>query len=328
MQEAADQVRHHYHGRGFLEREVFNVDKHFDWSQFSNSSANLSLFCELKIIELRLSSARLEDAGKKALHTYLQDPNVDYLILILSPKLEAATIKSKWFSQIEQLGALLQIWPVPRDKLPGWLGQRLRREGIHADHDAIQLLADKTEGNLLAAVQEIEKLKLLANAETGSAVTLNVKTVMQVVADSSRYSVYHLVDSALLGDSVRSQKMLSGLRNEGLFPLIILGAITRELRSLLPMLEMKEQGQGVNAIIQSARVWFNRKQAVSMALNRMTVAMIWQLLDHARRIDQSIKGMSSANPWDELSLILLALSGSKTATMVMESTVARTSDLI
>ena len=166
---------------------------------------------------------------------------------------------------------------------------------------------------------EIEKLKLLANAEAGSLIKLDLKTVMQVVADSSRYNVYHLIDAALLGDSLRSQKMLSGLRNEGLFPLVILGAITRELRALLPMLEKKEQGRGLNSIIQSARVWFNRKQAVSKALKRMTVAMIWQLLDQARRIDQSIKGMSKANPWDELSLILLVLSGSKTASMTKAS---------
>ncbi len=315
MQEAADQLRQHYRNRGYLEREVFNVDKSFDWSQFSNTTGNLSLFCELKIIELRLSSAKLEDAGKKALQAYLQDPNPDFLLLILSPKLEAAAIKTKWFSQIEKLGALVQIWPVHRENLNNWLSQRLRREGIHANHDAIQLLADKIEGNLLAAVQEIEKLKLLANAEAGKTIELDAKTVMQVVADSSRYSVYQLVDAALLGDSVRTQKMLSALRSEGLFPLVVLGAITRELRALLPMLEKQAQGQQTNSIIQSARVWFNRKQAVSAALNRMNVAMVWQLLDHARLVDQSIKGMSSANTWDELSIMLLRLSGTVTSTM-------------
>lgn len=315
MQEAADQVRRHYRSLGYLEREVFHVDKGFDWSQFSNTTGNLSLFCELKIIELRLSSAKLEDAGKKALHAYLQDPNTDFLLLILSPKLEAATIKTKWFGQIEQLGALVQIWPVLRENLNDWLSQRLRHEGIHADHDATQLLADKIEGNLLAAVQEIEKLKLLANAEEGRAIKLDAKTVMQVVADSSRYSVYQLVDAALLGDSLRTQKILSALRSEGLFPLVVLGAITRELRALLPMLEKKAQGQQINSIIQSAHVWFNRKQAVSHALKRMNLAMAWQMLDHARLIDQSIKGMSSANPWDELSVMLLGLSGTATATM-------------
>ena len=138
---------------------------------------------------------------------------------------------------------------------------------------------------------------------------------MQVVADSSRYNVYHLVDAALLGEIGRSQKMLVSLRNEGIYPLAILGAVCYELRALLPMLEKKEQGQGINTIVQSARVWFNRKQAVASVLRRISTENVWQLLEHARKIDQSIKGMSKANPWDELSLLLLKLAGNQTATM-------------
>jgi DNA polymerase-3 subunit delta len=134
---------------------------------------------------------------------------------------------------------------------------------------------------------------------------------MQVVADSSRYNVYQLIDAALLGDVSRAQKMLVGLKNEGIFPLIILAALCRELRTLLPMLEKKSEGQGVNAIIQSGRVWFNRKQAVTAALARLDTQSVWKLLDHSRLIDQSIKGLSRANPWIELSLLLLQLSGAE-----------------
>jgi len=315
MQESADLVRNRYRELGFAEREIFNVDSGFNWESFSQSSANLSLFSRQKIIELRLSSSKLEEVGRKALHQYLEDPNPEYLILITSPKLEAASINSKWFKQIESVGVLVQIWPVTREKLGAWLEQRLLRNGIRADGDALLLLTERVEGNLLAAMQEIEKLKLLANKEQGSTINLEAKTVMQVVADSSRYNVYHLVDAALLGDSSRSQKMLVSLQNEGIFPLVILGAIARELRALLPMLEKKEQGHGINAIVQSARVWFNRKQAVSSVLRRISSTDIWPLLEHARMIDQSIKGMSKANPWDELSLLLLKLGGSQTATM-------------
>lgn len=310
MQESADLIRASYRDNGFSEREVFNVDKSFNWSTFSQATGNLSLFSDRKIIELRLSNAKLDEPGKKAIQHYLDDLNPDYLILISGPRLDAATLKTKWFSQIESKGALIQIWPINRENLAPWLEQRLRRDGIQADMEAVRLLADKVEGNLLAAMQEIEKLKLLAGGEPGSPIKLDAKTVMQVVADSSRYNVYQLIDTTLLGDTVRSQKMLAGLRNEGVYPLVILGALTRELRSLLPMLEKKDQGQGVNAIIQSHRVWFNRKQAVSSVLARISTNLIWQLLDHARLIDQSIKGMSHANPWDELSLILLKLAGS------------------
>ena len=312
MQEAADLIRSQYKENGYTEREILNVDKSFDWGQFFQSTGNLSLFAEKKIIELRLSTAKLEDAGKKAIQHYLSDLNPDYLILLSGPKLDAATLKTKWFSEIEKHGAFMQIWPINRDNLTPWLEQRLLREGIHADTEAIHLLVDKVEGNLLAAMQEIEKLKLLTSGASENTIRLNAKTVMQVVADSSRYNAYQLVDAALLGDVSRTQKMLAGLKNEGLFPLIILAAICRELRALLPMLEKKRDGQGVNAIIQSARVWYNRKQAVAAALARLDTDSIWTLLDHSRLIDQSIKGLFKADPWIELSLLLMHLSGANT----------------
>ena len=312
MQEAADLIRSQYKENGYTEREILNVDKSFDWGQFFQSTGNLSLFAEKKIIELRLSTAKLEDAGKKAIQHYLSDLNPDYLILLSGPKLDAATLKTKWFSEIEKHGAFMQIWPIDRDNLTPWLEQRLLREGIHADTEAIHLLVDKVEGNLLAAMQEIEKLKLLTSGASENTIRLDAKTVMQVVADSSRYNAYQLVDAALLGDVSRTQKMLAGLKNEGLFPLIILAAICRELRALLPMLEKKRDGQGVNAIIQSARVWYNRKQAVAAALARLDTDSIWTLLDHSRLIDQSIKGLSKADPWIELSLLLMHLSGANT----------------
>lgn len=312
MQEAADLIRSKYKENGYTERETLNVDKSFDWGQFFQSTGNLSLFAEKKIIELRLSTAKLEDAGKKAIQHYLSDLNPDYLILLSGPKLDAATLKTKWFSEIEKHGAFMQIWPISRDNLTPWLVQRLLREGIHADTEAVHLLVDKVEGNLLAAMQEIEKLKLLTSGASQNTIRLDAKTVMQVVADSSRYNAYQLVDTALLGDVSRTQKMLAGLKNEGLFPLIILAAICRELRTLLPMLEKKREGQGVNAIIQSARVWYNRKQAVAAALARLDTDSVWKLLDHSRLIDQSIKGLSKADPWIELSLLLLHLSGANT----------------
>ncbi len=312
MQEAADLIRSQYKENGYTEREILNVDKSFDWGQFFQSTGNLSLFAEKKIIELRLSTAKLEDAGKKAIQHYLSDLNPDYLILLSGPKLDAATLKTKWFSEIEKHGAFMQIWPINRDNLTPWLEQRLLREGIHADTEAIHLLVDKVEGNLLAAMQEIEKLKLLTSGASENTIRLDAKTVMQVVADSSRYNAYQLVDAALLGDVSRTQKMLAGLKNEGLFPLIILAAICRELRALLPMLEKKRDGQGANAIIQSARVWYNRKQAVAAALARLDTDSIWTLLDHSRLIDQSIKGLSKADPWIELSLLLMHLSGANT----------------
>jgi DNA polymerase-3 subunit delta len=209
MQEATDLIRTRYRENGYSEREILNVNKSFDWGQFLQSTGNLSLFAEKKIIELRLSTAKLEDTGKKAIQHYLSELNPDYLILLSGPKLDVATLKTKWFTAIEKHGAFVQIWPIKTEELSDWLEQRLRREGIQADNEAVHLLVDKVEGNLLAAMQEIEKLKLLASGTGKNTVRLDAKTVMQVVADSSRYNTYQLIDAALLGEVGRAQKMLT-----------------------------------------------------------------------------------------------------------------------
>lgn len=311
MQEAADSIRSHFRDLGFADREVFSVDKSFEWDQFLHSANNLSLFAERKIFDLRFSSVKFEEAAKQALQQYIDNISPDNILLISSPKLEAATLNTQWFKRIEAESALVQIWPINRDGLASWLEHRLLNENIRADGAALQLLMDKVEGNLLAAMQEIEKLKLLSNANATETINLDANTVMQVVADSSRFSVYNLVDSALTGDLGRAEKILVGLRNEGIFPLVILNAFVREIRSLQPMIEKRQLGQGVNAIMQTARVWYNRKQAVGSAIQRLNTADTWRLLDHARLIDQGIKGMAMKNVWDELSLFMLTLGGQK-----------------
>lgn len=311
MQESADSIRSHFRDLGFADREVFSVDKSFEWDQFLHSANNLSLFAERKIFDLRFSSVKFEEEAKQALQQYIDNISPDNILLISSPKLEAATLNTQWFKRIEAESALVQIWPINRDGLASWLEHRLLNENIRADGAALQLLMDKVEGNLLAAMQEIEKLKLLSNANATETINLDANTVMQVVADSSRFSVYNLVDSALTGDLARAEKILVGLRNEGIFPLVILNAFVREIRSLQPMIEKKQLGQGVNAIMQTARVWYNRKQAVGSAIQRLNTSDTWRLLEHARVIDQSIKGMAMKNVWDELSLFMLTLSGQK-----------------
>ena len=315
LQETADAIRQHCRDGGFTEREVFYIERGFQWENFTQSASNLSLFAEKKVFDLRLSSSKLDESGKQALKEFIDEANPDNVLLITSPKLEAGVMNTKWFKAIEPKIALVQIWPINKDNLASWLSKRLLREGISADGAAMQLLSDKVEGNLLAAIQEIEKLKLLANKDSDTTINLDSKTVMQVIADSSRYNVYNLVDAALVGDEIRCEKILIGLKEEGIFPLLILGAITRELRLLVPMIEKCQQGQGVNGIMQAHHVWFNRKQAVGAAIQRLTVNDVWRLLDHSRLIDQAIKGMSSLNPWDELSQLTLSLCGQHTASM-------------
>jgi len=222
VQESADFVRQHFRKNGFEEREVFNVDSDFNLERFTNSVNNLSLFSTNKIIELRLDKVtgkngsadklKLGQDEKTAIDTFLKNNNPDLALIITSVKIDRAVLSSKWFKTYESLLALIQVWPIDSRGLVKWLSQELRNSGINADNQALQILSEKVEGNLLAAKQEIEKLKLLANLDGKSQITLDTKTVMQVVANNSRFDIYDLIDTALLGDSERCQKMIANFK--------------------------------------------------------------------------------------------------------------------
>ena len=314
LQEAADSLRKHWREAGYEEREIFHVEQGFDWADFRYELDSTSLFADRKLLELRLYSSKLEPAGREAIAAYLDQTPEDFRVLISGPRLESATVSSKWFKQIEGRSVLVQIWPLERSKLPGWLRQRLGAEGIHADDAALQILTDRVEGNLLAARQEIEKLALLANAGPGARVALTGNDVARLVSNSSRYDLGKLADAALNGEAARAQRVLGGLRAEGVFPLLILAVISRELRQLLDMLGKIEGGQDIGQALAGARVWFSRKAFVTQALNRLSADDVDEMLEQCKTIDHAVKGLHPANPWDELSLLLMRLSGHELAT--------------
>ena len=181
-----------------------------------------------KILELRIPTGKPGDKGSKAIQEYCQNASPDNLLLVIAPKLDAATQRGKWVKALDSCGVLVQTWPVNANQLPRWIGQRLQQAGIKASSQAIEILADRVEGNLLAAVQEIEKLKLLVSDSEVDATTMST-----VVADSARYNVFTLVDKILLGDAQSAARTLRGLREEGSEPPVILWALSREIRILL-----------------------------------------------------------------------------------------------
>ena len=319
VQESADLVRKHYRDTGFEEREIYNADSDFDFDRFTNSVNNLSLFSAKKIFELRLDKTKgrsesseklmLGQEEKSAIDSFIEAGNPDFSLIITSLKLDKSLLNSKWIKKYDHLMGLVQVWPIDRDGLIKWLSKKLNASKISADREVLQLLSERVEGNLLAANQEVEKLKLLANLESNSRVNLSTKTIMQVVADNSRFDAYDLVDAALIGDSIRCQKIISSLKDEGAHPLLILSALTKELRGLIKMIDKKESGQRVNSILQTNRIFFHRKQAVTNALQRLSSREVWRMLDKARNIDKAIKGAALRNPWDEISFLALELSG-------------------
>jgi DNA polymerase-3 subunit delta len=304
VQEACDSVRLFARQQGFTDREIYTVTNSFDWHTLLESGNSLSLFAERKLIDLRLNSAKLDNEAKKALQSFLENPSEDNLLMISSPRVEKASTQTKWFREIEETGYFVPIWPITNQDLPGWIRQRLHKHGLKADEQALRILCQRTEGNLLATAQEIDKLSILSDSAE-----LDAQTVARAVADSSRFNVFTLIDTALESHTGRALNILQHLKAEGEDALRILNFICREIRSLIAMAEEMRTGTSTSAVMQQYRVWRNRQGPVAVALRQHDPDSLQAMLDHAARIDQSVKGLNRLNTWDELADLLLELSG-------------------
>ena len=292
VMEAADAIRACARAQDFTEREVMDVDKQFDWNQLLDAGNSMSLFAEKRILELRMPTGKPGKAGSQVLLEYLQRPAEDTVLIITAGKLEGSAKNSKWFKALDQLGVVVQCWPVAVHELPRWVEQRMRSKGLQPTAEAVALIVDRVEGNLLAAAQEIDKLYLLyGEAE------INLEAVTAAVADSARFSIYDLVDSALAGDLARTSRIVGGLKNEGIEPVLALWALTREVRLLTGI---AEANMSPDAAMAKARVWDNRKPLVRKALARHSVVKWKGFLKRCARIDKVIKGIELGRPWDEL----------------------------
>lgn len=306
-QEAADSIRAATRQQGFSERQVFNADTHFDWGNLLQAGASLSLFADKRLLELRIPSGKLSDKGV-ALLEYLARPAEDTVLLISLPKLDGNAQKSKWGKALIE-GAqtqFVQIWPVEASQLPQWIRQRLAQSGLSASAEAVDMIAIRVEGNLLAAAQEVEKLKLLAEGTQ-----IDVDTVHASVADSARFDVFGLIDAALNGEAAHALRMLEGLRGEGVEPPVILWALAREIRLLATIAQQYAHGMPLDKAFSAARppVWDKRRPLVSKALQRLSAARWAALLLDAQHIDAQIKGQAAGEPWGGLSLLTLNICG-------------------
>lgn len=309
VQETLSFLRKRVREQGYSEWELLFADRGFDWQSLLQSGNSMSLFSDKKIIELRLQSPKLDDAAKEALKQYLHSPNPDNVLIMVSPRLEPAALNTQWFKALEFSGVFVTVWPVFVDKLPAWIRNRMANAGMSADSDAISILAERVEGNLLAADQEIKKLGVLTGASRERKVTIDRKQIMSLVADSSRYSSFNLIDAALIGDARRSLKIVNGLRAEGTEILQLLGALSSELRRLIAVSHHLARGQHLAQAMKSEGVRRNHESHISHAVQRLSISQLETMLADARKIDLAVKGLSQADPWSELTKLVLNLSG-------------------
>jgi DNA polymerase-3 subunit delta len=306
-QEAADSIRSAARELAYTERETFDVDARFDWNLVFNETNALSLFADKKILELRIANGKPGDKGSKAICELCENLNDSNLILIILPKLEKSAYQSKWMKTLEAHGVHIQVWPVSSQQLPRWINQRLQQAGINANQAAIDILADRVEGNLLAAMQEINKLTLLSLEGT-----VDAEIMSTVVADSARYNLFEFIDRVLDGDAQSAAKALRGLENEGAEPLALLWAITRELRILNKASHQIILGDPKDKALKSAGVWDKRMPIFRKALSRLSPAHLRMLMHQAGAIDRGVKGLRQADIWDELTTLVLSFAGSQT----------------
>lgn len=305
IQEAADQIRAAARAQGFSERQIYQVDnRYFDWDPVLAEANSPSLFADKKILELRLATGKPGDKGSKAIAELCEQLADDSLLLIIAPKLDKSSLKTKWVKALDSIGGVLQIWPVNAAQLPRWIETRLKQSGITASRQVVDILAERVEGNLLAAAQEVEKLKLLA--PDGK---VDASIVSAAVSDSARYNVFDLIDKTLTGDAWAAAQTLRGLQEEGVEPRSVLWALTREVRTLAKSAEAIAKGVRPDQTLNQPGMWDQRKAALRKALKRISAAQANLLLLQSAGTDRAIKGMRNAAPWNELLDIVLSLSG-------------------
>mgnify|MGYP000133969020 FL=1 len=307
IQEASQLLRNILGNEGFSGRELFMIDGSFDWDSILFENNSFSFFAEKKLIEIRMSSKTPGDKGAKALQELFKNSDEDTAVILVIPKLEARVLKTKWFKDIETLSTLVQIWPVSEKDLPKWIADRIKRAGLDATTEAIAELSKRIEGNLLAASQEIERLKLTVDNRQ-----ITSDDIKESVSDNSRFDIFRLVDVVLKGDVSRSFRILEALRAEGVEPLFICNMLSRELKVLESIKFDTNLGKSLSKAVRDAGVWETRKNLVSNAVDRLELNSIRKMLLVTGDIDRVVKGEKIGDPWTSIQDIVLAFSGTKT----------------
>lgn len=305
LSEAADEIRAAARGAGYTAREVLEADSRFEWGRLTAEAQSLSLFSDRRIIDIRIPSGKPGAEGGRALDEYAGAPPQDTLLLLSLPKLERSQLSSKWFKALDRVGVVVQIWPVENERLIQWIGQRMRSRGVTPAPDVPAMLKERIEGNLLAAAQEIDKLLLIHGPGT-----VTTEQLAESVADSSRFDVFKLVDSALDGQTSRCTRIINGLRGEGTAPTLILWALTREIRLLAAIAWEVEKGSSFQQAVSAHRqIWDKRKPLVIKGVKRHGTKQWHSILHLCARADRAIKGQSRRDPWLLLEDIATRMSG-------------------
>ncbi len=293
--EAADLIRLRVRQAGYSEREIFTVDQQFSWAELQQRGNSLSLFGEKRIMDIRIPSGKPGLQGGAAIEQYCSSLPPDTVTLVTLPRIDQQGQAAKWFKALEKAGMMVSVSPVERNRLPVWIRQRLSMQGQDAEADTLQFLADKVEGNLLAAYQELRKLALLYPAGP-----LSFDEVKDAVLDVARYDVFKLSSAMVAGDTARYVRILEGLRGEGMALPLIVNTLAGQIRLLTMIRKGLDHGKSAVQAMKQVRIWRDQQSLMESVARRLNQKQLAAALAHAARIDRIGKGVGKGDAWDEL----------------------------
>ncbi|HSW82301.1 MAG TPA: DNA polymerase III subunit delta [Usitatibacter sp.] len=293
--EAADRIREAARKDGATEREIFFAEPGMDWSKLGASASNMSLFASKRLVEIRIPTGKPGAEGGKAIAAYCAKLPDDAITLIVLPELDWQSLKTAWFSAIEAAATVIEAKPVTRDELPEWLAERMSRQGQRASLETLEWLADRVEGNLLAARQEVEKLGLLLPKGE-----IPLEAIREAVTDVSRFERDALIDAMHAGDAGKVARVVESLKAEGEPLPLLLWTLAEELRKVMAIMA----GQRPRGWLSPARA-----EALAKIARRHDRASIDRELLRAHHIDRMIKGVEPGDPWDSVVELALGIAG-------------------
>ncbi len=303
QQEAVTAIRTQAQQQGYLDALSIDRDGKVAWQDLLSIAQSHSLFGHKQLLLLHIADGKPAQAGAQALQRYTEQLPSDKLLLITTPRLDSAAQKSRWFSRIDAVGNTLVLWPIAPHELPQWITRRLATQGLTTDSEGLELLIARTEGNLLAAAQEIEKLALLYTQGQISATD-----IANAVTDNAHFSIFALIDACLLGDAERCQHILHHLRAAGEPNVLVLWAVCRCLRQLIQLTHTAQTTHELTAAMRKQGIWQQQQSLYQRVLATQPVTHWYELLRYAAYIDRVCKGAASGNPWDLLLQLCLAFS--------------------
>ena len=309
--EASDRIRAKARADGYTEREVLTADSGFKWSQLALAGSSQSLFASRKLLELRIPTGKPGKEGGEALQNYCQSLPPDTVTLIYVPDLDWRGQKAAWFEALERAGIAVEAKPVLRRTLPQWIAGRLNLQQQEADTETLDFIADRVEGNLLAAYQEVQKLALLFPPGA-----IAFDQVREAVLDVARYDVFNLGEIMLDGDPLRVARVLDGLQGEGTAAPLVLWSLSEEIRAIGKIITGVNGGKPASMMLREARIWGpSHQSAMQNNLRRFTLGQVTEALRHAAVIDRMVKGLVRGDVWDELLQLALRLARNNPGTV-------------